>query len=62
MARGCFRVSDRVCLYCGYRGSKNEIIMPYKIGKGSNKIYLCENCFNKTEYSKEVDIEKYKNK
>jgi len=62
MAIGSFRVSDRICLYYGYSGQKNEIVMPYKIGKGANKRYLCEKCFNKTEYSKEADIEKYINK
>lgn len=62
MARGNFRTSDRVCVYCGFRGEKNEIVMPYKIGKGSNKVYLCEECFAKTPESKEDNIEKYKNK
>ena len=61
MARGNFRISDRECVYCGFRGQQNEIIMPYKVGKGSNKIYLCEKCFNKSSYSKEENIEKYKN-
>lgn len=62
MARGYYRTSDRVCCYCGFRGEKNEIKMPYKIGKGANKVYLCESCFNRTDKSKEKDIEKYRNK
>lgn len=62
MAKGNYRTSDRVCTFCGYRGQQNEIIMPYKIGKGANKVYLCEECFLKTEESKENNIEKYKNK
>lgn len=62
MARGNFRTNDRVCLFCGYRGNKNEIVMPYKIGKGANKTYLCERCFNNTSESKEENIDKYKNK
>lgn len=61
MARGYYRTSDKVCLFCGYRGEDNEIKMPYKIGKGANKTYLCENCFNKTPQSKETDINKYRN-
>lgn len=61
MARGHFRTSDRVCLYCGFSGRNNKIIMPYKIGKGPNKTYLCERCFNKTPHSKESNIEEYVN-
>lgn len=44
MARGNFRTSDRICLFCGFRGTNNEIVMPYKFGEGANKTYLCEKC------------------
>lgn len=62
MARGYFRTSDRICLHCGYRGKQNEIVMPYKVGKGANKTYLCEKCFFKTKESKDKDVGKYRNK
>lgn len=66
MARGYFRTGDSVCLYCGYMkdnfNSNGQLIsrekMPYKIGKGADKTYLCEKCFNKTKESKELDIKK----
>lgn len=45
MARGYFRTSDKVCLYCGYTNDNKP--MPHKVGKGANKTYLCESCFNK---------------
>lgn len=69
MARGYFRTDDTICVFCGYTDTifdddgnyiKREK-MPYKIGKGVNKTYLCKRCFNNTKESKEEDIEKYKN-
>ena len=39
-----------------------KVKMPYKTGKGVNRVYLCEKCFSNTKESQEIDIEKYKNK
>ena len=45
MAKGNFRVSDRVCLHCGYDAMKdNKMHLPFMYGKGANKAYLCFKC------------------
>ncbi|MGL5330944.1 MAG: hypothetical protein ACRDD7_16905 [Peptostreptococcaceae bacterium] len=62
MARGNWRVDDRECLYCGHTINGRTEKMPYKIGVGANKRFLCEKCFNKTTSSKEEDISKYRNR
>ncbi|MGN0245908.1 MAG: hypothetical protein ACI4DK_08095 [Lachnospiraceae bacterium] len=50
MARGYFRVDDRICLFCGYDAMKdNKMHLPYMFGKGANKVYLCKKCASKTE-------------
>lgn len=54
MARGNFRTDDRVCVFCGFR-YPNRDKMPYKFGKGANKVYLCEKCTNKSKTQVEVN-------
>ncbi|RDY30317.1 hypothetical protein [Lachnotalea glycerini] len=47
MARGNFRISDRICLHCGFDAmSDNKMHLPYMYGKGANKAYLCKKCAN----------------
>lgn len=50
MARGNFRISDRICLHCGHDSMRdNKMHLPYMYGKGANKAYLCLNCGEKSE-------------
>lgn len=54
MARGYFRTDAKVCLFCGYTEydeNRNKVKMPYKYGKGANKVFLCAKCAEKTRQS-----------
>lgn len=54
MARGNFRISDRICLHCGHDAMRdNKMHLPYMYGKGANKAYICEKCAAK---SKDISI------
>lgn len=56
MARGNFRIDDRICLHCGYDAMiDNKKHLPYMYGNGSNKTYICQKCADK---SKGVEIKK----
>jgi len=56
VARGNYRISDRICLHCGYDAMiDNKKHLPYMYGKGANKVYLCKKCADK---SNNVDIKK----
>jgi len=49
MARGNFRISDRICLHCGYDAMRdNKMHLPYMYGRGANKAYLCVRCGEKS--------------
>lgn len=57
MARGNFRIDDRICLHCGYDAMiDNKMHLPYMYGKGSNKSYICINCANKIKQNTTIHI------
>ncbi len=48
MARGNFRIDDRICLHCGYDAMiDNKKHLPYMYGKCSNKTFICQKCAEK---------------
>lgn len=57
MARGNFRIDDRICLHCGYDAMiDNKMHLPYMYGKGSNKSYICISCANKIKQNTTIHI------
>lgn len=69
MARGNFRVNDRICLHCGFDAIEDEKMhLPYMYGKDANKTYLCFKCAKKVTGFEVVvnpktdyDLQKYNN-
>lgn len=53
MARGHYRTSKKICLYCGKRASENVKI--YRHGLKNQPDFLCERCFdiNATDQEKQ---------
>jgi len=62
MARGFFRTSRSICLYCGKSASEGVEI--FKRGKKNQPDYLCERCFDRsaTDEEKENKNELHVNK
>ncbi|MGG4434552.1 hypothetical protein AAXE64_08320 [Priestia megaterium] len=51
MARGNFRTSKNICLYCGKTAGKDVKI--YKRGLKYQPDYLCEKCFDRSATEEE---------
>lgn len=59
MARGCFKTSDKICVYCGkqYIGEDGKLKpMPFKVGKGANQYFLCQKYGEKDPAAKKIYI------
>ena len=50
MARGYFRTSKDMCLYCGARSTQTKI---YKRGQKRQPDYICERCFDRSATEEE---------